>query len=101
MSNQLFKPSCHLIHEWPEVFDDLYMNTLPVAYLEKINLEFSDGRVWEIDITAKLTKQLPNSIADILLNVLQEYKDDIQKIEFKVDIGKLRTEMTKIVSTIL
>ena len=78
---------------WPEVFEDLYINTMPVAYLERIHLEFSDGRIWEIDITAELTKQSAETIADILLNTLQEYKDDIKKIDFKVNINKLKQDI--------
>jgi hypothetical protein len=93
MPNPLFKPPRHLVKEWPEVFEDLYMNTMPVAYLERIHLEFADGRVWEIDIKAELVKQTPDSIADILINTLQEYKDDIQKIDFKVDIKKLKRDI--------
>ncbi len=93
MSKPLFKPPRHLVKEWPEVFEDLYMNTMPVAYLERIHLEFADGRVWEIDVKTELTKQQPESIADILINTLQEYKDDIKKIDFKVDIDKLKTDI--------
>jgi hypothetical protein len=93
MPNPLFKPPRHLVKEWPEVFEDLYMNTMPVAYLERIHLEFADGRVWEIDIKAELAKQTADSIADILIDTLQEYKDDIQKIDFKVDIVKLKRDI--------
>jgi hypothetical protein len=66
---------------------------MPVAYLERIHLEFADGRVWEIDIKAELAKQTADSIADILIDTLQEYKDDIQKIDFKVDIVKLKRDI--------
>ncbi len=100
MSKPLFKPPRHLVKEWPEVFEDLYMNTMPVAYLERIHLEFSDGRVWEIDIKAELVKQQPDSIADILINTLQEYKDDIKKIDFKVDIDKLKKDIADSTKTI-
>ncbi len=93
MPNPLFKPPRHLVKEWPEVFEDLYMNTMPVAYLDRIHLEFADGRVWEIDIKTELSKQTPDSIADVLVNTLQEYKDDIQKIDFKVDIDKLKKDI--------
>lgn len=93
MPNPLFKPPRHLIKEWPEVFEDLYMNTMPVAYLELIHLEFSDGRVWEIDIKTELVKQTPESIADTLINTLQEYKEEIKKIDFKVDIDKLKKDI--------
>lgn len=93
MPNPLFKPPRHLVKEWPEVFEDLYMNTMPVAYLDIIHLEFADGRVWEIDIKQELSKTDPESIADILLNTLQEYKEEIKKIDFKVDIEKLKKDI--------
>lgn len=93
MPNPLFRPPRHLVKEWPEVFEDLYMNTMPVAYLERIHLEFADGRVWEIDIRTELTKQNPEDIADILINTLQEYKEEIKKIDFKVDIEKLKNDI--------
>jgi hypothetical protein len=93
MPNPLFRPPRHLVKEWPEVFEDLYMNTMPVAYLERIHLEFADGRVWEIDIRTELTKQKPEEIADVLVNTLQEYKDEIKKIDFKVDIEKLKSDI--------
>ena len=93
MPNPLFRPPRHLVKEWPEVFEDLYMNTMPVAYLDLVHLEFSDGRIWEIDIKVELTKNNPDSIADILLHTLQEYKDEIKKIDFKVDIEKLKEDI--------
>jgi len=94
MPNPLFTPPRHLIKEWPEVFEDLYMNTMPVAYLDIIQLEFSDGRVWEIDIREELNKQDANSIADTLINTLQEFKDDIKKIDFKIDIERLKKDIS-------
>lgn len=91
--NPLFKPPRHLVKEWPEVFEDLYMNTMPVAYLDLVHLEFTDGRVWEIDIRRELEKTNPESIADILLNTLQEYKEEIKKIDFKVDVERLKKDI--------
>ena len=83
-----------MIKEWPEVFEDLYMNTMPVAYLDLVHLEFKDGRVWEIDVHTELEKQRPEDIADILLNTLQEYKNEITKIDFKVDVERLKKDIT-------
>ena len=93
MPNPLFRPPRHLVKEWPEVFEDLYMNTMPVAYLDLIRLEFNDGRVWEIDIKTELEKNNPESIADILLHTLKEYKDEITKIDFKVDVARLKNDI--------
>lgn len=93
MPNPLFKPPRHLVKEWPEVFEDLYMNTMPVAYLDTVRLDFSDGRVWEIDIKTELKKTSADGIADILVTTLQEYKEEITKIDFKVDIEKLKKDI--------
>ena len=93
MPNPLFKPPRHLVKEWPEVFEDLYMNTMPVAYLDSVRLEFTDGRVWEIDVKNELTKQTADGIEDVLIGTLQEYKDEIKKIDFKVDVDRLKKDI--------
>ena len=101
MPNPLFKPPRHLVKEWPEVFEDLYMNTMPVAYLEIVHLEFANGRVWEINIKEQLKDHDADSMAARLLNTLQEYKDEIKKIDFKVDIERLKRDIGDSTKTIL
>jgi len=93
MPNPMFRPPRHLIKEWPEVFEDLYMNTMPVAYLEMIHLEFANGRVWQIDIKEQINGSELEDVASRLLNTLHEYKDEIKKIDFKVDIEKLKKDI--------
>jgi hypothetical protein len=93
MPNPLFRPPRHLVKEWPEVFEDLYMNTMPVAYLETIHIEFSDGKIWEINITDQLIDSDPEIIADRMLETMQEYKEEIKKIDFKIDIEKLKKDI--------
>jgi hypothetical protein len=95
MPKPLFKPPRHLVEEWPEVFEDLYMNTMPVAYLDVITLEFHDGRIWEIDIKEKLRESGSDVVADNLLETFQEYKSDIKKIDFKVDVDRLKLDIKK------
>ena len=93
MPNPLFRPPSHLVKEWPEVFEDLYMNTMPVAYLDVVHIEFKDGRIWEINVEDELEKSHPESIADVLLDTLQEYKDEITKIDFKVNVERLKKDI--------
>jgi uncharacterized protein (DUF2461 family) len=93
MPNPLFRPPRHLVKEWPEVFEDLYMNTMPVAYLDTIHLEFADGRVWQLDIKDQLKEESTDAIADRLIETLTEYKDEIKKIDFKVDVDRLKKDI--------
>jgi hypothetical protein len=83
------------VKEWPEVFEDLYMNTMPVAYLDNLRLEFTDGRVWEINVQDQLSDADADSIADRLLSIFQEYREDIKKIDFKMDVEKLKIDIRK------
>jgi hypothetical protein len=100
MPNPLFKPPRHLVKEWPEVFEDLYMNTMPVAYLEMVHLEFVNGRVWQIDIKEQMKALDADEIAAKLLETLQEYKDEIKKLDFKVDIERLKKDIVDSTKTI-
>ena len=66
---------------------------MPVAYLDSVRLDFTDGRVWEIDVKQELGIQTAEGIADVLISTLQEYKDEIKKIDFKVDIERLKKDI--------
>ena len=101
MSKPLFRPPRHLVKEWPEVFEDLYMNTMPVAYLDFVHIEFEDGRIWEINIRQQLGEKTSDEIADVLLNTMTEYKDEITKLDFKVNIQKLKKDILDSTKTIL
>ena len=93
MSKALFKPPRHLVKEWPEVFEDLYMNTMPVAYLILLRLEFINGRIWEIDVQEQLANAEADEIANKLLNIFQEYRNDIKKIDFQIDVERLKNDI--------
>ena len=90
----MFKPPKHLVQEWPEVFEDLYMNTMPVYYLESIRLEFGNGRIWEINIKEQLANSHSDIVANKLVETFAEYKEDIKKIDFKIDIERLKKDIT-------
>lgn len=93
MPKPLFKPPKHLVQEWPEVFEDLYMNTMPVHYLESIRLEFGNGRIWEINIREQLVNSHSDIVANKLVETFAEYKEDIKKIDFKIDVERLKKDI--------
>lgn len=93
MSKPLFKPPRHLVKEWPEVFEDLYMNTMPVAYLINLRLEFNNGRIWEINIQEQLDNADAEAVASKLLETFQEYRNDIKKIDFQMDVERLKKDI--------
>ena len=83
------------------MFEDLYMDTMPVAYVDVMILEFNDGRIWEIDIKNQLKSSDPDDVAKKLLKTLSEYKDTIKKLDFKIDIEMLKADIKKRTKKIL
>jgi hypothetical protein len=66
---------------------------MPVAYLNQLRLEFADGRIWEINVQEQLSNSSSDEVADKLLNIFQEYRNDIKKMDFQMDIDRLKTDI--------
>ena len=74
---------------------------MPVAYLKSVRLEFNNGRIWEIDIQEQLGNATNEIVAEKLLDTFQEYKEEIIKVDFAVDIQKLKEDVIKQTKKIL
>lgn len=68
---------------------------MPVAYLNSIKLEFKNGRVWEIRVPDLLAKAAADDVADKLLDIFQEYNEEISKLDFEIDVEKLKEDISK------
>jgi hypothetical protein len=66
---------------------------MPVHYLESIRLEFGNGRIWEINIKEQLANSHSDIVANKLVETFAEYKEDIKKIDFKIDIERLKKDI--------
>lgn len=93
MHKNFFTPPENLVKEWPEVFDELYINTMPIMYLKVLRLEFSGGRIWEIDVDSQLKEYSSDIVIEKLLETFEEYKEEITKIDFSIDIERLKSDI--------
>ena len=101
MPNFLFKPPKHIVDEWPEVFSDLYMNTMPIDYLKYIHLEFSTGMVWELDVEEQLKTLGSDVVAERLQKTIREYQREVKRFDFKLDVARLKRDIKKSTELIL
>jgi hypothetical protein len=67
---------------------------MPVAYLKNVRLEFNNGRIWEIDIQEQLGNATNDIVAEKLLDTFTEYKEEITKVDFTIDIQRLKQDIT-------
>lgn len=101
MPKKFIRPPNDLVKQWPEVFEDLYMSTIPVNYLDTIRLEFVNGRIWEIDIEDTFYRDNAHVTTENVINTFYEYQEEIVKIDFKINVEKLRKDISKSVFKIL
>lgn len=88
-----FKPVDDVVNQWPEIFEDLYMNSMPVDYLHCVILEFNDGRIWEIEVSNHLEDCDHDSVAQKLTETIKEFQEEIKKIDFRIDIDRLKRDV--------
>ena len=74
---------------------------MPVEYLEYVHLEFANGRVWQINIKEQLRDSESSEVAARLIDTMSEYRADIVKLDFKVDIEKLKKDIGDSTKTML
>lgn len=93
MPNNKKKLPKDIIEHWPEIFSDIELKVVPIKYLHSVRVEFIGGKQWVIDIAkSKVTESL-ESIENSLLELLNQYQDQILHIDFRLDTAKLKTDI--------
>jgi hypothetical protein len=82
-----------VIECWPEIFGEVKLNVLPIKYLHAILVNFKDGKIWEIKITAKTKKDGWESLEGTLSELLNSYEDSIESINFKLDTDRVKKDI--------
>ena len=81
-----------VISHWPEVFDDVEINAVPLEYLDSIRVQFNDGKIWDIDINTSKNKvkDLEKSLDDLF----EQYQDHIKTVDFRLNTEKVKRDIT-------
>lgn len=81
-----------VINHWPEVFEDIEIDVVPLEYLDSIRVTFSDGKVWDIDVRKQKTSV--ENLEKSLDELFDEYQDVIQNVDFRLDTNKVKEDIT-------
>lgn len=81
-----------VINHWPEVFEDIEVNVVPLEYLHSIRVSFNDGKIWEIDIIKSRNKV--ENLEKALEDLFSEYQDAIENVDFRLDTDKVKRDIT-------
>lgn len=83
-----------VITHWPEVFDEIDMNVVPLEYLHSIRVTFNDGKVWDIDLRSPKNQEV-SDVQDSLDDLFDEYQDQIQTVDFRLDTERVKKDITR------
>jgi len=81
-----------VISHWPEVFDDVEINAVPLEYLDSIRVQFNDGKTWDIDINT--SKNKVKDLEKSLDELFEQYQDHIKTVDFRLNTEKVKRDIT-------
>jgi len=90
-----------MIDCWPEVFSEIQLNVLPLKYLNTVLINFKDGKTWEVKITAEARKDGWSMFEKQLSELVKNYEDTIDNVDFKLDTARVRKDIEKASSQFL
>jgi len=81
-----------VINHWPEVFDEIDIDVIPIEYLDSVRVQFEDGKVWDIDV--KRSRNKPDlDIETAIEELFDQYADVIVNIDFRLDTQKVKKDI--------
>ena len=90
-----------VIAHWPEVFEEVSLNVLPLLYLHSVVINFKDNKSWEIKLTTKIKKDGWSSFQQSLSELLTSYEEQIDDVDFKLDAVKVKKDVEKLTNKFL
>jgi hypothetical protein len=84
-----------VVAHWPEVFGSVEIKSIPVEYLESVNVTFDGGEIWEITMDQRKLLKEGTTVDEVLNDLLAEYEDTISKVDFRVHTDKVKRDMIK------
>ena len=79
-----------VIRHWPEVFKNIEVKTIPLEYLQSINVTFKNRKKWIIDCSPTVSqKRFENDIR----NLFKQYGPEIRSVDFAIDSQRLKKDI--------
>lgn len=84
-----------MIDQWPEILSDVSLSAIPVFYLHSVLITFKDGNTWNVVLKKEHKENEGAKFTETLNELIQNYEKDIQHVDFRMDIDKLKKDITK------
>lgn len=83
-----------IVDHWPEIFEDIEIKAIPIEYIKSINVEFTDGKAWVIEVdNDSITQNSPETVEESLSAFFEEYDNVIDSVDFNLDTAKVKKDI--------
>jgi hypothetical protein len=89
------KLSKDVIESWPEIFEDVNLNVVPLKYLCSVQVKFKDKKIWNIDIGKNLRDDNWQVIQSNIQEMIMNYKEHIENVDFKLDTDQIKKDISR------
>jgi hypothetical protein len=91
-----------IVNHWPEVFNDVEIKSVPIEYINSINIFFNNGKIYTIDVAKEKKKYTDSeSLESSLETFFSDYDNVIKSIDFSIDTPKVKHDVQKRTRTFL
>lgn len=84
-----------VVDQWPEVFSEVDVKAVPLAYLHSMRIIFNDGKVWDINIATHAKKNGVEDLEGHLQELISTYEESIEHIDFRLDVDRVKKDIIK------
>jgi hypothetical protein len=90
------KLSSDVIKKWPEVLSSIDVKVVPIQYIKAVEVYFEDGNTWILDVDPRAVDESgAEELEATLEELMEEYQDAINGVNFVVDIDKVKRDIQK------
>lgn len=91
----------NIIDFWPEIFNDIKLNVVPLNYVYIIEIKFHSNKIWEIKLTKNVKDKNLEKFENDFQTMIDNYQNEIKSIDFKLDTVKIKKDVTKLTNKFL
>jgi len=84
-----------MIDQWPEILGDVNLSAIPIFYLHSVVITFKDGNTWNVVLKKEHKESNGEKFTETLNELFQNYEQQIQHVDFRMDIDRLKKDITK------
>lgn len=90
-----------IVDIWPEIFNEVTITALPLLYVEKVRINFKDGKTWELGISSKNNKKDLKKFEEGVTEILNTYDEFIEEVDLKINTAKVIKDVEKSIKRML